>query len=210
MFFDHCDTRSHELSPQEFRSESYNHMVLNKWRITHEALVAGANVFLCGSDVVWLMDPLSEIFLHHENCDVSLANDDLLSERNPTWMNTGVGFFRNNAATRLVIKKFLSWSEKNWKGSLSGLDDQASWQMFIESQVTVRSSSALIPCREYTGQGVTVTIEILPARKFMDFRQWNYSGLAVRSEVFTLHYNWLNCFGQKNKRMRENSHWLVE
>ena len=72
--------------------------------------------------------------------------------------------------------------------------------MFIESQFTVRSSSALNPCREYTGQGVTVTIEILPARKFMDFRQWNYSGLAVRSEVFTLHYNWLNGFEQKNKK----------
>ena len=210
VFYDDCENASHHFEAQEFRTEGYNKIVFHKWFITQRALEAGANVILSDTDVVWLKDPVREILRDHSTCDIALSNDDLLSEGNPTWMNTGFGLFRNTSATRQCIRDFIAWAEKSRETTLHGFDDQFAWQTFLEKQFTVRSSVKGSPCRQYVGRGITFSIEILPAKKFMDFRQWNGTDDSQKSEAFTLHYNWLRNFEMKSVEMKKNGHWLVE
>jgi hypothetical protein len=201
----------------DFRTPSYNQIVIHKFLLLQRALELGFDVLMLDVDVVLLRNPFN-YFVDFAKCDVLVTVETLppgIHENTDQrwsgdgvalWINTGFMFWRNSAPSRTLLHAFARPENRR-----SGMDDQYEFNQFLKASphapeaLNLPWTQRLHQCAVYGG----VSMHVLSPYLFGSQRhmfEFNLAGLAG-TVPYMVHFNWISGFNDKRSRMIANGFW---
>lgn len=123
-------------------------------------------------------------------------------------INTGVMLFKRTKTTTSLVSDFIK------APIVKGWDDQLLFNTFMNERVYSRQpgSRKFGNMTTACGRWLDMSVRMLSPVFFgtwLDNHQSNISDFTLETP-YMLHFNWLNGFDAKKRKMVENGHWFVE
>lgn len=220
----YCDkTHVFETSSMEFRSDGYNTIVGNKWKLLNDALKTKVTVLMCDVDVIFLRNPFNFFVDIPSTCDFAAATDALppnvleindfrFSESGQGvqfWINTGLMLWSNSSMSKSIVSEFLDPSNR-----IAKMDDQYEFNEYLKSKSkdqSIKMDDWFTRRHKCFSIGGLKTYILSPflfgsQRHMIDFSLPDTGYLTP----YAVHFNWISGVEPKMSKMKTFGFWLVE